>query len=72
MVVAKTLFASVRFGTSLGVSLVTDPRRFAGTVSDEVTALVQRAVAALSPSNLSLPALPGRGRHELEAPEAKR
>ena len=61
MVVAKTLFSGIRLGTSMGLSMITDPRGFAGTVSDEVASLLHRAVAAITPAHLGLPALPGRG-----------
>jgi hypothetical protein len=53
-VVAKTLFAGVRFGTSLGLSFVHDPKRFAGSVTEEVAHLLRRVAAAVTPA-----ALPG-------------
>jgi hypothetical protein len=53
-VVAKTLFAGVR----MGVSILTDPLRFAGSVGDEVAHLFHRLAAAVAPV---VPALPGRG-----------
>jgi hypothetical protein len=58
-VVAKTLFAGVRFG----VSILADPVRFAGNVGDEVAHLFQRLAAVLGPVVPALPGLPGRSGH---------
>ncbi|MGN6606851.1 MAG: DUF2786 domain-containing protein [Jatrophihabitans sp.] len=53
LVVAKTLFAGVRFGTSLGLSFVSNPAKFTGSVGEEVGHFVRRIAAALSPKAIT-------------------
>jgi hypothetical protein len=71
LVVAKTLFAGVRFGTTLGLSFVNDPKRFAGSVSEEVAHLFRRLAAAITPNALT-GAGPGDARRPRPLPAPKR